>query len=241
MAFTLSSEPYWKEMVYTGSADGSIRGWSLSSGELLERYTGHKGEVRCVSVMGDRLVSGGTDNAVRTWSRETCESVAVIEGLESCCNTLHLDEERLILGPLDAGLGSWDVKLSEIVPSKGPLTTSSTIHGDTLYLGRSDGEIMAFQCPQYFLPRAPAKDLERAQIPLRLLKQAKPIQKDCWGLTNLTGKMSLQEEKAARAASEREAARAEKEATQNVMGELENMLEATIPDPKFPEASFLFL
>jgi len=218
--------------VYTGSADGTIRGWSLSSGDLIDRFTGHVGEVRALRVIGERLVSGGTDQTVRTWDLVSGLAVACLEGAPHCCNFLAGDETRLFVGTLDPELGSWDVKLASMVPSRGTLSTASLLQDETLYLGRSDGTVIALRCGPPLLPPAPEREEERPRIPPRLLKLAGPVDANCWGKATQTGKISLVEEKAARSESEKEAARAEREATQSVMAELESMLEASLGELK---------
>jgi COMPASS component SWD3 len=54
----------------SGSEDGSIVLWDVTSKEILQRMEGHEGVVFGVDTRGRKMVSGGTDGTVRIWEQE---------------------------------------------------------------------------------------------------------------------------------------------------------------------------
>ena len=120
-----------------------------------------------------------------------------VEGLPHCATWLHTDPSRLLLGTLDHRLGSWDVKLAGMVPSQGGhLTTATLVEDETCYMGRSDGTVLGFRCPEPLLP-APGVPGERQRVPPRLLKLAAPVAE-----ANLGGQGSLVAERESKAQAE---------------------------------------
>jgi len=55
--------------IVMGSLDGHVGVWDARSGRLLERFTGHQGEVRAIAFSrdGKRLASGSADTTILTW------------------------------------------------------------------------------------------------------------------------------------------------------------------------------
>lgn len=60
------------QVVAIGSADRTVRLWSVPDGKALCTLTGHRSEVYCVALSPDGrvLASGGVDRTVRLWSVE---------------------------------------------------------------------------------------------------------------------------------------------------------------------------
>ena len=56
--------------IATAATDGTIKLWSLATGELLATFRGHTAEVTCVAFAssGQLLASGSSDDDVRLWS-----------------------------------------------------------------------------------------------------------------------------------------------------------------------------
>jgi COMPASS component SWD3 len=54
----------------SGSEDGSIVLWDVTSKEILQRMEGHEGVVFGVDTRERKMVSGGTDGTVRIWEQE---------------------------------------------------------------------------------------------------------------------------------------------------------------------------
>jgi WD40 repeat protein len=57
------------QFVATGNYDGTLRTWNVRTGQLVRRWTGHKGIVRSVTFTPDGmgLVTGDRDGIVKWW------------------------------------------------------------------------------------------------------------------------------------------------------------------------------
>lgn len=55
--------------ILTSNGEGQIKVWDVTSGEVLHRFTGHKGSVKtlALSPSGDKFASGSEDGAVKIW------------------------------------------------------------------------------------------------------------------------------------------------------------------------------
>ena len=56
-----------QDCVAAGGSDNSIRLWSLATGEMIERFSGHRGSVAVLAADEDLLISGSYDTSVRIW------------------------------------------------------------------------------------------------------------------------------------------------------------------------------
>jgi len=67
------------DLFVSGANDGSIRIWSLSSGQLVRHLDGHESFVYSVDVLpSGELVSGGEDRSMRVWAAESGDLVQTI-------------------------------------------------------------------------------------------------------------------------------------------------------------------
>ena len=60
------------ENVLSGSADQTIKLWSIDSGECLRTYVGHLSTVLCLRTLTeDRITSGSSDWTIKIWNVKT--------------------------------------------------------------------------------------------------------------------------------------------------------------------------
>ena len=55
------------DFLFSGSADTTIRVWSIATKELITTLTGHTNWVMALAVSGDFLFSGSIDKTIRVW------------------------------------------------------------------------------------------------------------------------------------------------------------------------------
>ena len=74
-----------KGMLITGSADSTIRSWSLESGRCLNEFKGHEAAVTCLATAagGKVLLSGSMDKTMRSWDICTAEALMIFYGHEA--------------------------------------------------------------------------------------------------------------------------------------------------------------
>ena len=56
-----------KNILYSGSYDGTIRAWNLDTNECITALQGHTDDVRCLIVDNSILYSGSKDHTIRAW------------------------------------------------------------------------------------------------------------------------------------------------------------------------------
>lgn len=102
------------EVVCAGSLDtDSIHIWSVQTGQLLDRLTGHEGPVSSLAFSpdGTQLVSGSWDNTVRLWS--VFARTQTSEPLQMQANVLALayrpDSQQIVVTTLDGQVQFWSV------------------------------------------------------------------------------------------------------------------------------------
>jgi WD40 repeat protein len=109
------------QYVISGSADKSIRVWSLSTGQMVRQLTGQSDVYNsvCVSMDGKYVISGGGhnyggDNIVRVWSLSTGELVREFnghtDGVSSVC--VSIDGQYVISGSHDGSIRVWSLPFS---------------------------------------------------------------------------------------------------------------------------------
>ena len=99
--------------IVTGSYDGVLRVWNLSTGSLLRQLKGHTRVIRSVtySTDGRYIASGSYDGTVRLWNAHTGEQVRVFSGIASSTESVHFspDDRLIIAGGIDGIVQLWDV------------------------------------------------------------------------------------------------------------------------------------
>ena len=72
---------YKGAVVFSGSADKTIRKWDANTGACSSVIKGHEDCVSCLAVLtGSQLVSGSWDTSLRLWNADTGECIRTLEG-----------------------------------------------------------------------------------------------------------------------------------------------------------------
>jgi periodic tryptophan protein 2 len=110
------------EVVCAGSIDSfDIHIWSVQTGQLLDRLSGHEGPVSSLAFApdGGALVSGSWDHTVRIWSifarTQTSEPLQLMSDI--LCVAMRPDSRQIAVTTLDGQLTFWSV--SEASQSSG--------------------------------------------------------------------------------------------------------------------------
>ncbi|XP_074280839.1 uncharacterized protein LOC141605829 [Silene latifolia] len=84
----MAKNPNHLTAIFSGSMDGEIRLWDLSSRRTVSRFLGHQGPVKGITVSTDGriLVSCGLDSTVRLWN---APAPSMMESDESSANSLE--------------------------------------------------------------------------------------------------------------------------------------------------------
>ena len=135
-----------------GSADGSVRVWSLEGepGELWQVANAHVGTVLALaySKCGRRLASGGDDGAIRIWNAdagEEDEPPLLGQAGPVCCLDFSKDGERLASGSRDGTVRVWDLRTrrewAAFVGHEDAVSSVAFLSEDRLISASEDGTI----------------------------------------------------------------------------------------------------
>ena len=108
------------EIVCAGSLDSfDIHIWSVQTGQLLDRLSGHEGPISSLSFASDgtSLVSGSWDRTVRVWSifSRTQTSEPLPQSSDVLTVTHRPDSTQIAVSTLDGQLTFWDLEGSSQV------------------------------------------------------------------------------------------------------------------------------
>ncbi len=94
----------------SGSEDGSIRLWDISSGHALAAFPAHPGGVYALAVAsdGETLISGGADGKVKVWTLSTTQERATLLATKGTLSAVALSSDHRLLAAggddVDAGV-----------------------------------------------------------------------------------------------------------------------------------------
>ena len=102
-----------RNQLISGSADGTIKQWDLTSGGELQTFAGHASYVNTLvlSPDGHTVASGSADQTIALWDIQTGENLATLTGHVSPINTLAISHSgrQLISGSADGTIKIWDL------------------------------------------------------------------------------------------------------------------------------------
>lgn len=125
------------DKIYSGSWDGTIKIWDISSGLCLQTLNGHKDAITCVIVDGDYIYSSSVDRTVRVWLLKTGAEVLKLEKHTASVNHIVIIGERLFSCSADSSIIAWDKKT-------GDHKDTFLGHTDTVrYLANINGELFS--------------------------------------------------------------------------------------------------
>ncbi|MCS6885470.1 MAG: WD40 repeat domain-containing protein [Acidobacteriota bacterium] len=100
-----------RDLVATGSADSTVRLWSISEAKEVAKLEGHTGAINCIAYSESEkvLASGGSDGTVRLWRLPEGELLGTLKGHsdEVSCLALSPDGRLLASGSLDNSIRLW--------------------------------------------------------------------------------------------------------------------------------------
>lgn len=120
------------DTLYSGSADGTIIVWSLTTGEKQRRLRGHRAIVNCVSATrsgAELLVSASDDGRVMIWDPQAKEPLDVLEvGYPVTAVAFSEDSSQIYVGGIDNQIHIYDLTRKAIALTlRGHLDTVTSI------------------------------------------------------------------------------------------------------------------
>ena len=141
------------QLAFTGSLDGTIRGWKYASSEEVVKSSGHQSAVHdlCYSPSRRCVYSASSDGTVRAWDLAGGKSKVLCEHFDAPCFSITINEKRGQLyvgldsgaiGVVDAGSGA---VISELKAHQSMVSSLDfSKEADLLASGSSDGTCRIF-------------------------------------------------------------------------------------------------
>ncbi|MFH7025535.1 MAG: NB-ARC domain-containing protein [Heteroscytonema crispum UTEX LB 1556] len=107
------------EQVISGSEDGTVKIWSLNSGNLIRTIPAHNESVDAIVTTaapdGLRIISGSHDKTIKIWNLKTGELVRTLAGHYGSINAIALtpDNSKMISASSDCSLKVWNLENGE--------------------------------------------------------------------------------------------------------------------------------
>ena len=89
--------------------DGSVRIWSLKTGQNLHTLNGHSSLVGLLSLSPTTLVSAAADSTLRIWDPATGAPLHVLQAHQGAITCFQHDEFKVLSGS-DGALKMWDTR-----------------------------------------------------------------------------------------------------------------------------------
>jgi WD40 repeat protein len=107
-------------LLATGSMDGTVRVWNLSTGEKLKTLEGHSKNVNSVAFSPDSscIVSGSDDKTVQVWDASSGEHLKTLEGHSTGRVTsvaFSPDGRRIVSGSYNSTVRVWDASSGKLL------------------------------------------------------------------------------------------------------------------------------
>ncbi|MGE3822505.1 MAG: WD40 repeat domain-containing protein, partial [Isosphaeraceae bacterium] len=128
--------------VVSGSEDGTVRVWNLSTGDATV-LAGHGGSVRGVAAWGHHgVVSGSDDGTVRLWNLSTGDARVLKWPGDSVWGVAALGDGRVVSGLDDGTVRVWDPESEVVTVLRGhgrPVNALSVLTDGRVVSGSDDG------------------------------------------------------------------------------------------------------
>jgi WD40 repeat protein len=140
----------------SGSADKTVRLWSLPEGRTVKTLEGPKGHVNCLAISPDGrvLASGGKDSSVWLWRLPSAKTSVHLDGHTQMvlCLAITPDSRLLASGSADSGIQLWNLpegKNRKLLDghSAGVLDLVISPNGRLLASASGDGSVRLWSLP----------------------------------------------------------------------------------------------
>lgn len=97
------------QTIVSGSYDGTIKLWSLRTGELQNTLKGHNHRVTCIAISpdGQMIASGSYDQTIKLWSLSTGKFLQTLEDRPDRVRDIAFSPNGQVL----LSIGEWEIKL----------------------------------------------------------------------------------------------------------------------------------
>ncbi|KAJ1752520.1 SCF ubiquitin ligase complex subunit cdc4 [Coemansia sp. RSA 1821] len=121
-------------IVASGSYDGTVRVWDVTTGECIHQLEGHMSKVYTIVLDPDHhaIFSGSMDGMIRVWNWDTGACLRILRGHLTLVGLLALRHGALVSAGADTTLRVWDHPLRTTTTEVEQQRPFSNIPGDTV-------------------------------------------------------------------------------------------------------------
>lgn len=98
-----------RNIACSGSMDGNVRVWDISTGECRHTLTGHTSLVGLLGLSPSYLVSASADSTLMVWDPDTGNLKQTLRGHTGAVTCFQHDEYKVVSGA-DGALLVWDIR-----------------------------------------------------------------------------------------------------------------------------------
>ena len=98
-----------REQACSGSMDGTVKIWSLNTGQLIHSLSGHTSLVGLLGLSPSYLVSAAADSSLRVWDPDSGELRHTLQAHTGAITCFQHDEFKVLSGS-DGTLKMWDIR-----------------------------------------------------------------------------------------------------------------------------------
>ena len=106
----------------SGSGDGSLRLWDLSTSKCVRTFTGHQKAIVALGYLNDgaQLISGSMDKSIKIWDRATGKCIQSLDGDTSMMLSMAVspDGRCIVSGGADNSLKIWRQQITSTPPAR---------------------------------------------------------------------------------------------------------------------------
>lgn len=98
-----------RNLACSGSMDGTVRVWNLSTGTCQHTLTGHTSLIGLLGLSPSYLVSAAADSTLRVWNPDSGELLHILTAHNGAITCFQHDEFKVVSGS-DGTLKMWDIR-----------------------------------------------------------------------------------------------------------------------------------
>jgi F-box and WD-40 domain protein CDC4 len=111
---TVTALFYYDDLIFSGSADCSVRVWDAKTYACKLWLVGHTGTVWCVTADASAIFSGSADTTVRIWHCDTGECLRVVKAHNRTVNCICVAGDAMLTGSADFDIKVWTIKEGKV-------------------------------------------------------------------------------------------------------------------------------
>ncbi len=112
------------DKVVTGSYDGEVKTWDISTGQLLNTLVGHTKAINAIVIAGDKIVTASDDKTAKIWDIKDGNPPKTLSGHTGKITSVAIAGNYVVTGSSDNTAKIWDIKTDKLLHTLAEHTNS---------------------------------------------------------------------------------------------------------------------